>query len=390
MFVCKKIKNGLWECRGEASPHPETGKRRQLKRRGRTKKVAQTRLRNALKLLDDHYIDLELHESISFRDLANDWLEHYKLTGVRPNSIRIRSDHINILNKHIGAKPFARLQHRQFQLLINKLSQRYAINSIKNIRTTLNLIGRHAVLNKVVISNPVADVYIPNNLKTPVQTEAKGFYDTEELQLFLEAVNLYGLELDRERFYLFAFTGLRNGELCALKIQDIDFHEKTLRVNKTLRNKTGNIKNYEIGPPKTAGSNRIIHLNESLLKMLERLVHRYNHYKKMYGSKFHDEHFLFCRYDGYPYHQLAVNLRMQRLLKKTNIDKLTPHGLRHTHISLLAEAGVDLPTIMQRVGHEDVNTTMKIYTHVTENMKKTAVHKLSQEFRDLLDNDFTF
>lgn len=47
-------------------------------------------------------------------------------------------------------------------------------------------------------------------------------------------------------------------------------------------------------------------------------------------------------------------------------------------------------TIMQRVGHEDVNTTMKIYTHVTANMKKNAVQKLSHEFRDLLNNDFTF
>ncbi|WP_373896211.1 tyrosine-type recombinase/integrase [Virgibacillus sp. CBA3643] len=67
---------------------------------------------------------------------------------------------------------------------------------------------------------------------------------------------------------------------------------------------------------------------------------------------------------------------MARLLEYTNIEKkATPHIFRHTHISMLAEADVDLATVMERVGHDDPQTTLKIYTHVTKKMKKGRFRK---------------
>jgi len=80
---------------------------------------------------------------------------------------------------------------------------------------------------------------------------------------------------------------------------------------------------------------------------------------------------------------------MERLLKKTSIKKeATPHIFRHTHISMLAEAGVDLKTIMQRVGHDDPETTLRIYTHVTEKMRKDANEKIRIHFADILNFNF--
>lgn len=75
---------------------------------------------------------------------------------------------------------------------------------------------------------------------------------------------------------------------------------------------------------------------------------------------------------------------MKTILKKhTGIQKvLTPHSLRHTHASLLAEAGVDLIRIMERLGHVDDDTTKKIYLHVTKTRKKEA----SQKFGNLMRN----
>ncbi|MGG3281786.1 tyrosine-type recombinase/integrase [Paenibacillus solani] len=80
---------------------------------------------------------------------------------------------------------------------------------------------------------------------------------------------------------------------------------------------------------------------------------------------------------------------MERLLKKTSIKKAaTPHIFRHTHISMLAEAGVDLKTIMQRVGHDDPETTLRIYTHVTEKMRKDANERIRIYFTDILNFNF--
>lgn len=77
---------------------------------------------------------------------------------------------------------------------------------------------------------------------------------------------------------------------------------------------------------------------------------------------------------------------MARMLKPSGIDKhLTPHSLRHTHTSLLAEAGVGLFEIMDRLGHQDDETTKQVYLHITNTMKKEAVFKFSK----LVAGEFT-
>lgn len=64
-------------------------------------------------------------------------------------------------------------------------------------------------------------------------------------------------------------------------------------------------------------------------------------------------------------------------------ESLTPHSLRHTHTSLLAEAGVGLQEIMERLGHKDDDTTRNVYMHVTKTMKKEASHKFGELMRSL-------
>jgi integrase len=88
---------------------------------------------------------------------------------------------------------------------------------------------------------------------------------------------------------------------------------------------------------------------------------------------------------GYPIVIKTVQNRMKRLLTiaKLNTD-LTPHSLRrHTHTSLLAEAGVSLEQIMDRLGHTDDQITKNVYLHVTKEMKKEASQKFSELMRSL-------
>lgn len=110
-----------------------------------------------------------------------------------------------------------------------------------------------------------------------------------------------------------AYTGIRVGELCALKWKDIDTTNNTIRIYKTYYNPDNNTVKYELLPPKAKASRRT----------------------------------------------------------------------RHTHISLLAEAGASLEKIMDRVGHVDDSTTKNIYLHITKDMKKEASHKFSSLMKDL-------
>jgi integrase len=98
-----------------------------------------------------------------------------------------------------------------------------------------------------------------------------------------------------------------------------------------------------------------------------------------------DNHFIFARNDGHPQLRKVVETRLKRLLRISGIEKnITPHSFRHTHTSLLIEAGVGVKEIQQRLGHTDINTTMNIYAHMTANMEEKASHQFSRLMKDLL------
>jgi integrase len=126
----------------------------------------------------------------------------------------------------------------------------------------------------------------------------------------------------------------------------------------------------------------------------EEVIHELKKHKKVQegvierlGDAYHNEDFIFAKMErqyGYPIVIKTVQNRMARLLRIAGLNsELTPHSLRHTHTSLLAEAGVSLEQIMDRLGHSDDQITKSVYLHVTQEMKKEASHKFAQLMRSL-------
>lgn len=138
-------------------------------------------------------------------------------------------------------------------------------------------------------------------------------------------------------------TGLRIGEVLALTPQDVDFKNKTISITKT------RLKNKQTSPPKTLSSIRTIEVSDFILKILLDFIS--------------SNKFIF----KIEYSYVAVVFSKA----KTN-----SHIFRHTHVALLIEAGVPIKVISERLGHANVNTTLSIYTHVTENMKIDLRNKL--------------
>lgn len=105
------------------------------------------------------------------------------------------------------------------------------------------------------------------------------------------------------------------------------------------------------------------------------------------GDSYYNKDFIFAkmeRQQGYPIVIKTVQNRMKRLLRLANLNQeLTPHSLKHTYTSLLAEAGVALEQIMDRLGHSDDQITKDVYLHVTQEMKKEASQKFSELMRSL-------
>ncbi|WP_144559591.1 tyrosine-type recombinase/integrase [Shouchella miscanthi] len=393
-FETVTLKSGQtrWVAMADGPADPVTGKRKQIARRGKTKKEAKLKVEKEIAKREDSGFSSRQLKSKTFDRMAEEWIATYALSGKKRGSVRIREKDINVLNRSFAKVPIDRITHSVYQKFINMLPERYSLNSIKSINGTAGMIFKYALREQLIKHNPNDGVSIPKQIKTvedikkdPVEEK---YLDHDELNLFFEALTNNALELDMERFYTLAFSGMRPGELCALQKEDLDFQNNTISIYKTLYNENNNMKSYELNTPKTIGSIRTIEMEESVMKMLKSLVRSNDERKMRLRTKhddFHDKDFVFCRPNGYPYVTKNVADRMERLINMTNITKhATPHIFRHTHISMLTEAKVDLPTIMERVGHEDVATTMKVYTHVTKKMKKDAPAQVSNLHENII------
>lgn len=381
-----------WICTLEGPPDPITGERRQIPRRADTQKEALARCQAVFDEMKKG-LDPKKNKKATIESVGEEWLKTYSKRKVKRRSIRQRGVQLSVLKKYLGAKPFKKITSHDYQNVLNKLDDDdYAHNTILGVNNTANMIFKYAIKFKYITENPATDAVIPVKITTVEEIENKDqlieekYLDRTEITEILNAA-IQGEPQDKEIFYLFIFSGFRSGELCSLKAPDLDFDKNTIRITKTIDADSFEV--YTLTTPKTTKSIRVVPIDNAVMVMLQELLAKkeanITENKKLY-SDYHDKKFLFSRDDGYPLNPQHMRSRMARLLKSTKITKnATPHIFRHTYVSMLAEAGVDLNTIMQRVGHEDEKTTLQIYTHVTQKMQKNADEKINNHFSDVLN-----
>lgn len=394
MFCEKiKLKSGQirWVCVEDGPPNPATGKRNQIRRRGKTQKEAKQKVLQEIAKQTSTGINKKLIKNITFDKVAAEWLEIYKTTGVKEGTIDARVTDIKTLNKEMAKKVIYDIDHLFYQNVIRNIAKGREENTVRNINTCANMIFKFAKKHQLISENPATDVVLPKKKKSleDIQRDrtAEKYWEREELEEFLSAVLTYGKRLDKEIFYTFAFSGMRVGELCSLQKSDLDFKNNTISITKTIYSRTENMHDYELITPKTEDSVRVIDMEQPIMDLLKNLVKRNDKHKMKYRlhEDYHDMDFLFSRLNGRPYFRGDINDRIKRILKLAKIERhVSSHIFRHTHISMMTESEIDLPTIMNRVGHRDAKTTLEIYTHVTNKMKDNASEKIRGKFNDLL------
>lgn len=204
-----------------------------------------------------------------------------------------------------------------------------------------------------------------------VKRAREKFLTREELAEVLQKMNevkpRYALMLE-----FIALTGLRAGECAALRYQDFD--GKSIDINGTLaHNTTFGDKNVRM-PPKTLASFRTVALNSRAIEILKRI--RIENMKAAAWSRIYTEKgYFFTTSTGNPIRYADINRSLRSLKLPRHIST---HVFRHTHIFLLAELGVPLKTIMERVGHVNPQTTLAVYSHASEKMHRDAADKLDE------------
>lgn len=377
----------------EGGINPQTGKRRRIVKRGfkREKDAKDAALEFEYQM---NILNFEIKEDITFKDMADEWLSFYQTTEIKISTIRVRVHEIGHLNDYFALYKMKEITKTMYQNALNHLKNKknLAYNTISGIHGTARMIFKRAREQDVLISDPTEFARIPKDRTTVEEienTEVKElFLEKDELKLFLEKAK----EMKQETYAILlvlSWTGLRVGELVALRWSDIDFIQKTMSITKTYYNPTNNSVKYTLLPPKTTSSIRKIIVEDEVIEVLLNQKNLINAVKEEVGDDYYDKNYVFGRmnppYFGYPIFIKTVQNRMEAVLKQlpTITKHLTPHSLRHTHTSLMAEAGVDLFEIMDRLGHRDDETTTQVYLHITKEKQKKASQKFGQLMRSL-------
>ena len=193
------------------------------------------------------------------------------------------------------------------------------------------------------------------------------FWTKDEYERFIRTFN-EDEEMYHVIFQMLFWLGCRVGEVLALTGGDFDFENGTVSITKTYyrRNKT----DY-ITPPKTESSNRKVTLPGFLQEEIKTFI------DKQYELQPEERIF--------PITDRAVQKKMQHKTEQANLTPIRVHDLRHSHVALLIEKGLQPLVIAQRVGHESVNTTMNIYGHLYPNKQKQVADMLDKEAAGTFD-----
>lgn len=352
---------------------PATGKERRTTRRGfKTMKEAKQAERNLL--LDVEENGLPSNQSDGFQDptfeeLASLWLENYKTT-VKPSTFEnVKSKVEKITEEHFKELKLKKITVAYCQRVVIELSKSYVLYN--HYLSVINRIFKYAVLMDILDSNPFDKVIKPKSR----QTQRKGnFLTKEELKEFLKLAQTATLSYFFPLVHLMSYTGLRQGEALALKWSDIDFENKKITVDKT----AARIKEKQtLQTPKTKNSKRVISIDPTTLSILKSWKKDQIKIYFRNGKHFEgDDNFIFTnqRADWVHIHNFIPYFK--RFVTDHKLKPITPHGLRHTHASLLFSAGVEPKNISDRLGHSTVQITLDLYTHITEEQRTDTVEKL--------------
>lgn len=374
-------RGNVWSYRIDLGIDPKTGKRKQKRGSGfKRKKDAEAALAKVnTELISGMYVS---EKEITFKGFAYQWLDDYiGRNNVKPGTVRIRKHEINRLLDYLSELKMKDITRTRYQSAINKLCDRFSNNTMSGVYNTGKAIFRKAVEWEVIKKNPTE--FTHRRIKKENREELPNYMEKEQLALFLKTVDEHGLPMDKLIFYTLAYTGVRIGELIALRWDNILFNSNTLEIKKTLYNPNNNVKGYMLVDTKTKTSKRDIYIDDVIVDLFKNQRKHQNEIKLLY--QYEDRGFVFANENGLPMLGKTITSRLKRLLKIADLDtRLTLHSFRHTHVSLMAEAKVSLEAIMERMGHKSDEVTKSVYLHVTKKVKEEASHKFVKLMKDFM------
>ena len=351
---------------------------------------------NDIKIMLGKGIDVSA-ERDTFGEWKNKWLRLKKseVSNGRYQTYTYRARDLNQLdNIQISKIRTADIQ----DVILDMADNGYAQKTIQDTRNAANQIFKLAIANRVIDYNPAEYVHIP-----AIKTESDRRALTAEEQEWIKNTP----HRAQRAAMIMMYAGLRRGELIPLLWTDIDLESKTITVNKSVEMVGG--KSIVKDGAKTEAGVRTVYIPQVLVDFLLKEPRGSNMlvcpsakgkmitdsgWKRLWSSYLSELNFKYGNFNGILVKNKSGEMVQYQKPKSRFVpDKIpfvipniTAHWLRHTFITLMYLAGVDVLTAKEQAGHADVQTTMSIYTHLDGIHKKKQINKLDEYLQEQEQN----
>lgn len=297
------------------------------------------------------------------------WLDSIKHV-VKPNTLQFYHNYIRLhIVPVLGKVPLAKLTAQQLQAFYSrKMGEGQSSTSVHHMHATLRRALNRAIRLGLVHRNVATLVDAPPPRKNQYTT-----LSAEDAKKLLEAITQDSFEA----LYVLALTsGMRRGELLALRWRDVDFEQAVLHVQATLHYNNGK---PLFADPKTKQSRRQVALSKMALDALRRHKAKQNEERLALGSLWDSSlDLVFPNTIGKPMNPSnLVHREFTPLLQRVGVPHIRFHDLRHTAATLLLKAGVHPKVVSEMLGHSHVSVTLGVYSHVTPDMQREAASAMN-------------
>lgn len=254
-------------------------------------------------------------------------------------------------------------------LLLSVQSKGKAHPTCVKVYTILHSLFKMAYMSDVVTTNPMDKVERPKPRKGELKDKDLGAYTTDDVQRIFEALEQEPLKW-QVLMRLLIDTGIRRGECCGLRWQDVDFKANTITIS-------GNLcytpqRGIYLDTPKS-GKVRTIDVDPEIMELLREL-------RLEQAGRAISKYVFTQQNSPEPMHPQSPARYMQKFSQRYGVPGLHPHKLRHTFASIAITNGADVASISEKLGHSDKAVTLRMYTHADQESMRRA----SQIFRDAL------
>lgn len=315
----------------------------------------------------------------------NEWLLLYLKSIKDKVTVNTYNNYNSYINKHIlpelGNKKLMELTTPLLNDFVSKKLKYGRIRvrgenhglSVKTVKEFITLLKKaldKAVQEGEMLFNPCHSVYIPSQIKPEVQA-----LEQEDQSILESHITNTFMSNSLLMVKVALHAGLRNGEVCALKVKDIDLEKGLIDVDKTLyrtRTETGKT---EIVISKTKNK------RQRFVPMSDELKHDLQVYVDTMPDDMKDnpEQFLFVNKRGKPLEPRRLLYHFKKLLKEAGLKNIKFHNLRHTFATRCLECGIELKIVSKILGHSTIQITADLYTHVTKRAMQKAMTKFNKE-----------